>query len=396
ATVGEEVGFSPVISGEADNLQFNYAWRRGDGWDEWNSTVKETGEMTSETSGHFTPAKAGVYYVWVDAQDDMGRKQTSDMYELRVEPRDEDKWTLESVTASGAKVVGKPVEFSAVITGKTEGLSYNYAWSFGDGWEHWSSTMKETGAMTQETHGTFTPDRAGIYNVWIDVEDEFGIRVTSDVLPVEIDAAPITWTLEGVDAPSSGSVGEPLSFSAQVSGETDGLRYNYAWSYEGLWGDNWSSTRLRTGDYTSELSDTFTPDKVGTYYLWVDVTDGYRVETSEQLAVSVAAAPEPQPAWTLVDVDAPEIGTAGEELGFSAVIEGDATGLMFSYAWAAGESGWDEWSSTKKENDGAMTTETTGHFTPEHSGIYRVWLDVQDAQGNQTTSATKFITVSDE
>ena len=61
AHVGDTVTF--VAAAEAD---YNYAWAEGDGWDNWSSTVKETGSTTKATSGTFKPTKAGRYRLWID------------------------------------------------------------------------------------------------------------------------------------------------------------------------------------------------------------------------------------------------------------------------------------------------------------------------------------------
>ena len=272
-------------------------------------------------------------------------------------------------------------------------LQFNYAWSWEGNWgDDWSSTRLRTGDYTTETSDSFQAAKEGTYYVWVDATD--GEKVlTSEMIPVTVTKAPAAWTLTGVEVADSATIGDEVTYSAKIDGDKTGLKYSYAWSWEGQWGDNWSSTKLENGgEMTTDESGTFTPTKEGTYYVWIDVDDGKgNTVTSEMIPVIVTKAPLP---WTLLGVDAPDTATVGEEVIYSADIDGDTTGFTYSFAWAAGETGWDEWGSTKLENDGEMTTETEGRFTPSHAGTYRVWIDVQDADGNQVTSSEKLITVS--
>ncbi|MBQ6454453.1 MAG: leucine-rich repeat domain-containing protein, partial [Coriobacteriales bacterium] len=148
------------------------------------------------------------------------------------------------------------------------------------------------------------------------------------------DAGP--WVLSGVNAPATAYVGDAVGFNAILTGNTNGLEFNYAWSWEGQWGDNWSSTLKETGDYTSDTSSVFTPTKEGTYYLWIDVTDGVRTETATQVPVVVSKKPK---VWTLNGVNAPSTAYIGDTVTFSADIGNDPGYLMFSYAWSY-EGGW--------------------------------------------------------
>ena len=82
--------------------------------------------------------------------------------------------------------------------------------------------------------------------------------------------------------------GYPVTFSANVSGDTSALTYNYVWSYEGSWEKGeWGSTVLSTGSDTSETTGSFTPAKAGTYTLYVDVVspDGSRQTKSATIEV---------------------------------------------------------------------------------------------------------------
>ena len=339
--------------------------------------------MTTATSGSFVAAKEGTYYVWIDVDDGKGNTDTSAWIPVVVS-KNPPAWTLNGVNVASTATVGDTVSFSADITGDLTGVKYSYAWSYEGGWDDWSSTKKENGgAMTTDTSGSFVAAKAGTYYVWIDVEDGKGNSDTSAWIPVVVSKAPLAWTLNGVDVESSAYVGDTVEFSADVSGDKSGLKYNYAWSYEGGW-DDWSSTKKETGDMTTATSGSFTASKVGTYHVWVDVEDsGGNSETSAAFYVTVSKKPL---AWKLngVDWSAPAIDL-GDTVTFSAEIDGDKTGLKYNYAWSWEHEWGDNWDSTLKRT-GAMTTDTSYTFTPSKIGIYYLWIDVQDSEGNTVTS----------
>lgn len=78
AEVGQSVSFAAQVDGDDSGLTYNYCWSHEGGWSLWGSTVKDTGKMTSETSGSFVPSKAGAWHVWIDVCDSQGNKVTSE------------------------------------------------------------------------------------------------------------------------------------------------------------------------------------------------------------------------------------------------------------------------------------------------------------------------------
>ena len=190
-----------------------------------------------------------------------------------------------NVSASSVSV-GQKVTFSADVSGNTSGLRYNYVWRQGSGWSNWGSTVKDKGSMTKDSSGSFIPKKAGTYEVWVDVANAGGYTITTEAFKIRVvDSA---WSASGTSAPSKATVGQEVRFSAKVSGDASGLRYNYVWQRGDGWSD-WGSTTKGGGKPTSAASGSFTPKSPGTYHVWVDVVgpDGYTVTTSEaRVAVS--------------------------------------------------------------------------------------------------------------
>ncbi|MBQ6454439.1 MAG: metallophosphoesterase, partial [Coriobacteriales bacterium] len=241
--LGSELTYRAVIGGRGEGLKYNYVWRFGEDWQYWSSTVKETGEMTSEDSFTFTPDRIGVYSLWVDVQDAAGHRATSHTASLQVLRPDAFAWSLQGVSAPESIELGHTLTFSAIVEGTPKDASFNYAWSWEGNWgDDWDSTVKSTGEMTQDTSFTFTPRKLGTYYLWVDVKDAFGESATSEQLAVQVLAKQCPWKRTGVQVSTSGFVGNPVSFSAILEGETDGLRFNYAWS-EGRGWSNWGSTK---------------------------------------------------------------------------------------------------------------------------------------------------------
>ncbi|MEE8679237.1 N-acetylmuramoyl-L-alanine amidase [Tractidigestivibacter scatoligenes] len=289
--VGDAVTFSANVVGQASGLTYNYVWSYEGSWakGDWGSTVLSTGSDTSDTSGSFTPAKAGTYNLYVDVVSPDGTRETrSTTVEVK------DGFVYNGVTVSTASpVVGSPVTFSANLGGYTAGLTYNYVWQLDGSWAKgdWGSTVLSTGSDTSETSGSFTPAKAGTYNLYVDVVSPDGTRETRSTT-VEVSSAAAVYN--GVKVKTTAPArGYPVTFSADVSGDTSGFTYNYVWSYEGSWvKGEWGSTVLSTGSETSDATGSFTPEKTGSYTLYVDVV-GPNGKTETKSATIEVVEPTP-------------------------------------------------------------------------------------------------------
>ena len=293
AYVGETVTYSPKLMGVGENLTYNYVWAKPD-WSSWGSTVKSTGSMTTSASGTFTPTEPGTYWLFVDVCSN-GTSKTTRMVTVNVKSG----YGYRGVkVTTDMPVAGNAVNFSANVVGQTSGLTYNYVWSYEGSWKkgEWGSTVLSTGSDTSSTTGSFTPTKAGTYNLYVDVVDPDGTRTTKSTTVEVKDGYVYNGVTVSTASPTAGS---PVTFSANVSGGTSGLKYNYVWQLASSWAKGeWGSTVLSTGSDTSETSGSFTPTKAGTYTLYVDVVsaDGTR-ETKSTTVEVVETTPilgEPQ------------------------------------------------------------------------------------------------------
>ena len=288
AYVGEAVTYSPKIMGVGENLTYNYVWAKPD-WSSWGSTVKSTGSMTTSASGTFTPTEAGTYRLFIDVCSN-GTSKTTRMVTITV--KNGYRYRGVKVTTD-MPVVGDAVTFSANVVGQASGLTYNYVWQLDGSWAKgdWGSTILSTGSDTSETSGSFTPAKAGTYNLYVDVVSPDGTRETRSTT-VEVSSAAAVYN--GVKVKTTAPArGYPVIFSADVSGDTSGFTYNYVWSYEGSWvKGEWGSTVLSTGSETSDATGSFTPEKTGSYTLYVDVV-GPNGKTETKSATIEVVEPTP-------------------------------------------------------------------------------------------------------
>ena len=411
ATVGDTIEFSADVNGNKDGLSYNYVWRLGETWSNWNSTVKETGSTTSNTSGSFVPSTAGTYYVWVDVSDSTGKRITTEPAVIEVSessevnpdnPGEDDTISATTLAPSSARV-GEPVSFSAKVTGMNfEGATYNYVWRYGTGWSYWNSTIRATESATDATSSSFTPTKAGTYELWINVYDANGNTVQTESAYVSVKNGTFDWEVSGVTSTKTTyALGETVDFSANVSGkDVSLLTYNYAWSKGTGW-SNWSSTVKATGKATSQTSSSFTPKTAGTYYLWVDVTDpsGKSITTDEFKIIVEEVVYD----WSLEGAQATGsnyVGGAwhylvGDTVTFKPNVSGKDTNLLtYNYVWSEGET-WTNWDSTVKKT-GSVATDTSASFTPKSAGTYTLWINVYDPTGKTVQSEDITVVVYEE
>ena len=382
AYVGETVTYSPKLMGVGENLTYNYVWAKPD-WSSWGSTVKSTGSMTTSASGTFTPTEPGTYWLFVDVCSN-GTSKTTRMVTVNVKSG----YGYRGVkVTTDMPVAGDAVNFSANVVGQTSGLTYNYVWSYEGSWKkgEWGSTVLSTGSDTSSTTGSFTPTKAGTYNLYVDVVDPDGTRTTKSTTVEVKDGYVYNGVTVSTASPTAGS---PVTFSANVSGGTSGLKYNYVWQLASSWAKGeWGSTVLSTGSDTSETSGSFTPTKAGTYTLYVDVVSADGTRETKSTTVEVAKVANAAHAYNGVKVKT-TAPARGYPVNFSADVSGDTSGLTYNYVWSY-EGSWakGEWGSTVLST-GSDTSETSGSFTPTKAGTYTLYVDVVSADGTRETKST--------
>lgn len=272
---GEAFDYSPQVQNAPSQLSYNYVWLAGTSWGQgtpWDSTVKRTGSLTSASSYRLTPTTPGTYTLFIDAKDATGKTMTVQK-QIEVTPA-----LPKDITFSkSSPCVGEKVSYQAVGASRLgSDYTYNYVWLDSNYWgteKIWDSTVKQTGASTSATWGSFTPTHGGTWRVYVDVSYKGKLMGT---LTKTVNVA--DWTVSDIWVSNANpKVGQTLTYKASPSYALAGCSYNYVWLAGTYWGQNtpWDSTVKRTGKTTTQTSGTLTPDTAGTYTLFVDVTDQF-------------------------------------------------------------------------------------------------------------------------
>ena len=175
---GTAITVKPSVSGSrVGELQYNYVWLRNNNWNDWSSTVKETGKRTTNTSWTFTPTRSGTYTLFVDAYDTKTGQVTTKQTTIVINSR----WKLKGLNLSYSSPMRpwSKVTMTPVIEGDTTGLKFNYVWE-GDGWYVWDSDLKH-GSYATATSKTISIGDGGVYSFYVDVVDQYGEKQTAQV-----------------------------------------------------------------------------------------------------------------------------------------------------------------------------------------------------------------------
>lgn len=366
--VGQQVTLTPQLSGyDTASVRFNYGWRFGNGWSWWYSTVKNTGSNTADASFSFTPSRAGTYTLFVDVISGSTTKTLTATLTVA------EDWSFNGIGLSAGSInLGETVTVTPQTSGADAGIArFNYVWTYGDSWNEWSSTVKETGAQTRDASWTFKPSRAGTYNIYVDAVRTDGSLTTKQVKLKVVS----NWSASSLAYSASGQngatlvLGKPVDLTVTMGAGSNltGLRYNFGWQRGNDWSD-WDSL-MKNGSASGSNAYRFTPVKTGTYHLFADVigTDGAKrtVQTTVNVVMPYS--------FTGIQLSATSV-TAGGSVTVTPTLSGDTAGVTYNYVWCH-NGGWDDWSSTVLET-GKNTSAATWTFTPRKSGTYVLYVDV--------------------
>lgn len=403
--VGDSV-IAEVSVNDNDSLRFNYVWVRNGNWSDgsWSSTINERGASTLETSWMFNPDVSGQYTVYVDTYYADGSKSTSTGFEVKVV----EDWEFGGFDVSSKAVaLGDAVAVDVSVFGEDADYArFNYVWNYRGDWSNWSSVELETGCPTAARSWSFEPQRAGVYQIYIDAVRTDGTRETrSTSITVES-----SWVAEGIILTSNGTpltgdrvaLGDPLEATVDMKEGSNltGLTYNFVWQKGSSWEKGeWDSLENqglsdKTGSHVYQLSS------IGKYNIYVDVigTDGKKQTLSADIEVGYP--------YTVMGVQLLSVpgdsAEAGEVLqnntigvSDSVLVSPKATGdierATFNYVWSY-EGSWEvgEWDSTVNRTS-KTTEESSWIFTPDKYGSYDIYVDVIASDGSKQTFGTELI-----
>lgn len=354
--MGDPIQVDVKVSGaDAGAARFNYVWVRDNDWStgSWDSSINATGASTAETSWTFTPGRPGSYVVYIDTIRADGTKTTSKAYNITVR----EDWTFDGFDLSAHTILlGESLEVTAKASGVDADFArFNYVWNYRGDWSEWSSVELETGAPISNDTWTFTPKRAGTYEIYVDAVRTDGTRVTK-ASSVTVESS---WAAEGLVLTSNGeplqggkvALGAPLevSFDMKEGSNLTGLTYNFVWQRGTSWASGEWDSLANQGKIDTTGSHVYHLARTGTYWIYGDVigADGAKRTLSAQIQVVLPYDPT---GVTLANVEGAPVADAtalGESVVVSPAATGDLSGALFNYVWSY-EGGWDdgEWDST--------------------------------------------------
>ncbi|TLY38686.1 MAG: PKD domain-containing protein, partial [Nitrospirae bacterium] len=304
---GEAVTLDGTGSSDADGTIVQYAWDFGDGATASGPTVAHTfaaGNYSvtltvSIAVVHAYPV-SGLYTVTLTVLDNDGlANSTTQDVQVNAPP------VAAFAILPTAPFAGDAIAFDGSASRDPEGSLATFAWDFGD------STSGAAGMIV--SHGYA---QAGTYLVRLVVTDSVGLTDTKSMNVVVRQNQPPVAVL--TPTPARVNPGQPISFDASGSTDSDGSIVSYSWSFgDGATADG----ALRVHAYTAP----------GTYTVALTVTDDRGAFQTAFVAVQVNAPPVASFAAI------PGSTYPGLYVTFNASASVDSDSVIVSYHWDFGD-----------------------------------------------------------
>jgi PKD repeat protein len=275
-------------------------------------------------------------------------------------------WNVAPVAEAGGPYVGQvdsPINMAGTGTdpGSIDQAGLTYTWDFGDG-------NQGSGPIVNHSY-----DQAGDYTLTLTVTDKDGAQGT-DTASVKVELAPTNQPPTAViSGPTSGLVGETLSFDGEGSSDSDGSVVDYAWDF----GD---------GNRTSGKSVTHSYNQAGNYSVVLTVTDDENLSDTSTYTLLIEESSTNQSPVAVIY--GPENALVGETVIFDSGGSHDPGGTIVSYVWDFGEGGASQLAEIARSGDSTLAHV---YNTP---GTYQVTLTVTD-DGGLSDSARHTIVVQE-
>lgn len=330
-----DVSQSQLFSSTVSNGTSPYTYQ-------WYSNNVAVSGATSP-SWTFIASSSGSYNIYVNVTDSVGFRAKSNVASITVNP-------LPSVTVSPTSFVMDVGQSQLFTSAVSDGTSpYTYQW--------YSNGTAISGATSSSY--TFTPASRGHYSIHARITDSVGIAVTSNNSTVTVNIVQLVAIL-----PTSVTIdiGQSQLFVSTVSDGTSPFTYQ------------WYLNDAPVSGATS-ATWTFVPVSIGSYNVYVNVTDNVNVTVKSNIA-PVTVNPPPivsiLPVSVVIDAD--------QSQPFTSEISGGAS--PFGYQWYL--------------NGVALSgaTSATWTFTPSLAGLYEVYLNITDNVNFTTKSNVVTVTVN--
>jgi hypothetical protein len=369
-TPGTAVMLSGSSSSDPQGKTLTYAWTL----EVPNGSLAALTSATSATTS-FSPDKNGQYLMSLTVTNSSSVSSSTATTTLTATGTETNNAPVAVTTAALTGTVGASVVLDGSTSSDADGDTLSYAWTM--------IGVPSTSAVTTLTDTTsasayFTPDVEGTYNIKFVVSD--GTDASQALVTVTVTTQTVLTVPTASFTTSNTSVvlGTPVTLNATASSDPQGLALTYAWSLEAPLGS------LSTIAAATSVITSFTPDKGGTYLVYLTVRN------SSSIASATATA----------TVDGVGTGTNHPPVAITTTA---VTGAINIMVVLDGSSSYDAdqnalsytWSMIGVPATSALTVLTddtlkTAYFTPDVAGTYNIKFEVSDG----TDSDQVFVTVT--
>lgn len=350
-----EIKVNAIVSNANNDLQYKYVWMKDD-WNSWGIIQ----DFSSKNSVVWVPTEGGDYKIYVDVKDASGKTETIFInYSIK-------NWKIEGVNTNlkSPQEENTVIEISPKMKGNIEKLQYKYVWQK-DNWADWG-IIKD---FFTDSAVKWQPDAIGDYTLYVDVKDEDGFMITKTM---SFSIKDKIWEIKNiqVDHADNMELGETLHISANINNSNSNLKYKFVWMK-----DDWNKWGV-IRDFSSGNSVNWTPEELGDYYLYMDVKDQKGNIESSRISYKIV-----QGKWAIdkIEMKPTDIQIVNKSTTITAHINGNKTGLQYKFVWMKDD--WNEWGIIQN-----FLTKDWTEWIPKTVGIYKIYMDVKDSEGNIVTS----------
>ena len=282
-------------------------------------------DVSANNTCEWTPAKSGTYHVYVDIMDGSGnvllcKQKTYLIVNAKL-----------TAGPSSPQELGATVKLTA-----SGGEKYKFYSERGGTWELMQDVSTARSCQ-------WTPAKAGTYHIYADIMDGEGNvllckKITYVIVKATLTAGPSSPQEVGTTVNLTASGGEKYKFYSERGGTWEVIR-----------------------NISNENSCQWTPDKAGSYHLYVDVSDG-----SGNLLATKSIP------YTVIRTTLTAGPASPQELG--AAVKLTATGGEKYKFYSECGGTWEVIRDISNEN--------SCQWTPAKAGTYHIYADIMDGSGN--------------
>jgi len=358
-TLGNEVKLSANVSGNTNGLQYKFVWMKNN-WKEWGVIQ----DFSTVTTTVWKPNLGGNYTLYVDVKDSSGKTKTVTLnFGIKNWGISEIQTNLESPQKKKTSI-----QISPQIQGDKSNLQYKYVW-MKDNWKEWGVIQNFS---TQE-NATWKPTVSGEYVIYVDVKDEEGFIVSKTK---QYSICDKMWSINGIDfeKDSPQEFGTNIKVSVNMKNAEKDNQYKFVWMK-----DNWKEWGV-IQNYSSKEYTQWSPENIGLYTIYVDVKDSDGNEEHYNTKYNIV-----QGKWEIENiVTSPDsLQKKGEAIEIEAKITGNKAGLQYKFVWM--KDNWKEWGVIQN-----LSFKSTAKWIPKSIGNYKIYVDVKDLTGMQTTEIISY------